>query len=564
MLAVALLGLVGFILHGSSLYTGWRYDDPAHLRFVSDYAPWQYFSVRETMLEQSYAHITPWNALFYEIGVTLFGLDARGHHAHLLVIIWTTACVTWAFLRETLGLSSAWFGSILFLAMPSTSVMAQLLMTGHYAYGLLFSVLCMWCWSRAVSRESGRYAFIAAALYALACLCKELYVPLPLVLLFWPGMRLRLLMRLFTPVACVAVAYLLLRLALFGGVGGYAKLGSELDSTSFGFLSKIVLSLRMTVRAMLGEGALGLTVATLTAMALGLSLIQGKRVPLVLAISAVIVLLVPIVPLLTSITHDRIAFRVMVFVGWSAAVLLAWTVRNSGIFQRLFLTLIGLALVISHFEESRALEKSGRFQELENEFVISSLGDNVLVPRGFINTGYLRSILESREKLLGTTGPRIIGDEVQLVELGPVAGPRAFAWQEDCDCIRPIEKIWDFRADDYHRRINSGVEKNQAMKVEFWLSEHGLRRRLEWRVQGPTGRRFAELPDFGRFEVTSNGSVHFGADATFRLKDVLRLRFVIEDDRPDGSRLTSPLFEIPTRGNQHVSWPSTPKITEPP
>ncbi|MBC7940450.1 MAG: hypothetical protein H7Z19_11900, partial [Chitinophagaceae bacterium] len=180
------LALLTAVLHGSAVGGGWRFDDAPHLQFVATYSPWQYFGVREVMLRQSYAHITPWNALFYEIGLPWFGLDARGHHVHLLVVLWATALASFALLQRWLHVVPALAGAVLFLAMPPTAVVGQLLMTGHYAYGLLFSVLSLHCFAGTLQRSGARPAWLAAFFYALACLCKELYVPLVLVTLALP------------------------------------------------------------------------------------------------------------------------------------------------------------------------------------------------------------------------------------------------------------------------------------------------------------------------------------------------------------------------------------------
>ena len=41
--ALVFLLLLAFALHKSALNSFWRFDDGAHLAFVAQYSPWEYF-----------------------------------------------------------------------------------------------------------------------------------------------------------------------------------------------------------------------------------------------------------------------------------------------------------------------------------------------------------------------------------------------------------------------------------------------------------------------------------------------------------------------------------------
>ena len=233
--AALLLLLVCFGLHRSALSGGWQFDDGAHLLMAAKYAPWQYFFVPEVMLESTYAHITPWNVFFYEMGLPFFGLNPVGHYVHLLLVLWGGAYATFFLLGEWLPKPYALFGAVLFLAMPPVAGVAQMLMVGHYVYGLLFTVLALLAFNRAVLTGQTRYALLTAGLYALACLCKELYVPLPAVLLFLPVKTWQLRLRSLLGVAVVAVAYVGFRWWVLGGGGGQSSIAplAFLDGASW-------------------------------------------------------------------------------------------------------------------------------------------------------------------------------------------------------------------------------------------------------------------------------------------------------------------------------------------
>ena len=552
-LAAVLLAAVTLLLHGAALQAGWRGDDPAHLRFIASYAPWQYFSVREVMLEQSYAHITPWNAFFYDLGLPLFGLNAWGHHAHLLVVVWAAAWATWALLREHAGETAAWAGALLFLVMPSTNAVAQLLMTAHYAYGLLFTVLALWCWSRAVGRDSIRWACIAAALYALACLCKELYVPLPAVLLVWPSGRWQRRIRLFVPIAVVAAAYLAFRYWLFGGVGGYAGLFEQQAKGSWAeSMARLGAAMSGVQRTFFGSGALAWSSLALVGALMVAGWVRRWRPSPWLVAAALLALLVPIVPVLTVIGQGSTSARFLFLGGWAFAVLLGTALRGAGKVPLALAALLILALGWVQHRVSEEIAWITRAEQPENQFILDHSVADALQPRDYTGNGYLRSMGDAKRLLTGIEPPRLVLDEAELVALGPQEGRKVWAWADACGCVQPLGASWDARAAHLSKALESGRALNVPMTVVIGLKGEGRIRRFEWDVQGPPGRLFIELPQFGRKEMPYAGHFTFGIDATVRLADSVFVRAVIET--AEGAVLRSPLLKIPTARDSTVKW----------
>lgn len=552
-LAMAVLALLTLLLHGHALSMGWRFDDPAHLRFIGSYAPWQYFFVPDVMREQSYAHITPWNALFYAIGLKLFGLDARGHYAHLLAVIWLTACVTWGMLRRRIGEGAAFAAAALFLAMPPTGAMAQLLMTGHYAYGLLWTVLALWYWSRAVREGRMRHAWATAFFYALACLCKELYVPLPVVLLFWPALNWRLRARLLAPATVVAFAYSAFRLWLLGGVGGYAKLA---DAPVLGWSELLAGLIRMTegvVHMALGAGTGGWIAFALVVACLLIGIWQGWRPPLAMAGVAVLALLLPIAPVLLAISQEGIAGRFLVLVAWALSVMLALSSRyvgwrwGAGLMSALL-----LVLGLNQHKQGVLIESASRSGQFENHFMLYGDPASHLIPLDYTHTGYVHSMGEARTLILGEAAPTVVQDDEQLAKLGTQAGRATWAWVPVCSCLRPLGDTWDARAQVFERGVARGQALASSMAIEIRLKDEGRFKRLTWHVQGPAGRVMLEVPELGNFGVERRGQAPFGTDATLKLKDTVGVRAVIE--MPDGALIRSPLLVLPTQGEHGVSW----------
>ena len=222
--ALVFLLLLTFALHKSALNGFWRFDDGAHLAFVAQYAPWEYFLNPSVMLLQSYANVTPYNALFYEINLAIFGMEPRWHYAHLIIILALIAFSTYRLLRLWQGPLTSSLAAVLFLEGLPTMHVAQQLMTGHYATGLLFTILSLhsFCWG--VRNKQVGFFWIGAALYLLATTCKEVYVPLLLILPFIPVGDLRARLRASLPYLVVAVLYSVWRYIVLGSfIGGYLE-----------------------------------------------------------------------------------------------------------------------------------------------------------------------------------------------------------------------------------------------------------------------------------------------------------------------------------------------------
>ena len=157
--------------------------------------------------------------------LALFGLNPIWHYAHQLISLWLAAYMSFLVLRLWIGLGWAVFGAMLFLVNAPTANIAQNLMTGHYLEGLIFASVAIYGFIRAM-RNDGRYWGYWLALgvfsYGLACTCKEIYVPLPVVLLALPEGEWKRRLHFAAPFLVVTFLYLGWRAVVLGTfVGGY-------------------------------------------------------------------------------------------------------------------------------------------------------------------------------------------------------------------------------------------------------------------------------------------------------------------------------------------------------
>lgn len=224
---VSSLVALAFLLHHKALEGYWRFDDGDHLRFASSYSPWQYFFDPTVLIKQTYAHITPWNPFFYDIGLSLFGFSPTSLYWMQLCVISASAVAIVALLKNWISLFSAWIAAVFFLLGVPTQHAAHSIMLGHYTTGLLWSLLCMIFFQKALNGKfSHLFLALAAFAYANAALCKELYVPLPLILIFWPGLKgWRDRIYWLWPFIALGSLYIFWRKFVLGNmVGGYGKI----------------------------------------------------------------------------------------------------------------------------------------------------------------------------------------------------------------------------------------------------------------------------------------------------------------------------------------------------
>lgn len=205
---------------GWRLTPGWSADDGVHLRFSSVYSVRDYLFNPELLRIASYANLTPLLNLFYSFNLGQFGLDASAWRASMVALSVVAVAAFYAassqYMRPALALfvAGAWALGVPFFYTAAT------FMTSHYMLGMLGASLCAWSFSRWVRQGAGLYLAGAVLCYGLAIFAKEVFVPLPaLLILHKPWRRAAWGV---APMAVLLGLYLALRYAVFGGVvGGY-------------------------------------------------------------------------------------------------------------------------------------------------------------------------------------------------------------------------------------------------------------------------------------------------------------------------------------------------------
>lgn len=356
------------LLHGSALDGFWRWDDGAHLGSVARYSAWEYFFIPElTRSLAGGAHVTPWNPFFYKINLMLFGLHPQGHYAHLLVLIAMGSTLFYAVLRQWLPWLSALAGALALLLGKPTIHIAQGLMHGHYATGLIFSLLAILGWVRFLNGGRAAWLWLATFAYLLATTCKEVYVPLVALLPFLPAGSLRQRLRALWPFVLVALFYVGWRYAVLGHLlGGYRPGGEGFDAhhamRQLAAIPQLLTGTRMA-------GSVELAIFSI----LFVLAAWRKRINWPLLVVLAGMTLLPLVPLTTfpGIYHpDRYLFVFWVMLAGSIAVI--WPAKPDA-YVALFLGAMLLVLMgVEHIREEKRLKSDLAYWDTLYRAVLST------------------------------------------------------------------------------------------------------------------------------------------------------------------------------------------------
>jgi hypothetical protein len=537
----AFLTLLCLGLHYSALAGGWRYDDGKHLHFTALYSPWQYFFLPEIMREQSWAHFTPWNALFYEIGLVFSGLAPAGHYAHMLLMLWLTAMATYVLLRLWLHSFSALMGAVLFLAMPATAAVGQMLMTGHYVYGLFFTVLALYFFTRGVREHRIYFSVLAALFYALACWSKELYVPTILALILLPESHWKIRLRHCWPAMAVACAYTIYRLMVLQGVGGYGQSSQTSAVSTTETLSQIgsnLFSAGWTVKL--------ITAYLLISLAILIST-RKQRISPVFLLGCLVVIFFPIL----SVLHNGFGsenLRFLFFASWSLAVLLVW-ISGTNKFHLLSLILVLLALIVPQQEVVQKIAHKANLMEEQNRFLIESDKENLLLPFRFESLGFLTHISKAITLLEQREPPNIIYDHDEFLRLGENLDHKIFHFNDNCQCVQQMSvEAYQAYVDDFRSRLAAGAE--QFLNISFQFTGEGFRKKLSWKFSGPEGNFNLYIREHGLMQLPPSGELTFGI--TGLLKDGVHV--YVHLNAQEGWVARSPRFFIDPGINEQLSW----------
>ena len=553
-LAFIALSLVTLILHYSALDAFWRFDDGAHLLFATKYSPWQYFLKPSITILQSYANVAPYNAFFYDLNLALFGMVPRWHYAHQLALLAATAFATYRLTRIWQEPLIALLAAILFLTGLPTLYIGQQLMTGHYATGLLFSVISLHCFALGVQDERPRWAWIGALFYLAATTCKEVFVPLVVVLPFLPLSHLGVRLKFVWPYVLVAIGYTGWRYAILGQLmGGYVATEVAVSDQLRQLSSVPLLLIGWVDLDHLGiflKGRSGLNLITLTFVGLlGIFTAYRKRLSWGLIFVALIAIVLPLVPL-TRNPGLNLADRYLFLVWWAVAVLLAifvGSLRNDPLERALKFCccagLVGFMINAQHAEHDRISPQLAMQDELYESALRLDKSAALFLP---VDGLYYKTVLRGVRQATANFEHRVIEPAQLIVDSASFcsfskAGSKILTYDESCNCIKDISHDLEpslIKLNSFASNANSGI----PLKVTLYIDGKLLKWELGPFVDGAYYAILGGTP----IKVPAKGSVSYG--------DKLPLLFRIRHNAVDGTVAVSPELEFDTATRSSYSW----------
>ncbi len=540
---LAWAGLLGatLLLHGSALAGGWRFDDPSHLLFALEHPAWpRYFADPAVYRLFSVCNLTPWNPLLYRINLDLFGLNPAGFYAHHLLSLWLAGVATYYLLRLWVRPAWALAGSLVFLLGLPTAGVAQQLMTGHYVDGLVFTVCALHGFVRAARSGRTGFAWAGGVCYALAVTAKEIYVPLPLLLLVLPEGDWRARLKMGLPFFTVLLAYIPWRWFMLGMLGGGYR-GVLPPADTPGMAWNLI---RVPLLAFGGGDPWSVAALLLCAPLIWLAACRQPRNTLVF-LAALALLLAPLAPLAKWGGIRLQDSRYLFLCWWATAAGLAlglerlarlprrgaWLAAAAGI-------LIGLAL-LGRLGRDASRPLLAEHETVGRAILDAPRGRVLVIPPGF-PVSY-RAFLRLRNHLAGAANsPLLLNDPDELFLAGGRALPQGLGatscwWVYDPARGRMTEQR---RAAPPADAAPLTVEiAAQAGRVRWRFGPHPVGTYLVAITEGGRLARKLPLPPEGETEAAPGP-----------------VSFFVRYDSPEGWTATTPELRFDPRAGR-LAWP---------
>ena len=206
-----------WILYHNVLENWWLIDDPCHLFYISQHGIFPAFF--DPARGFSPINFTPWEPLSLGIDYVFFGLNPAPFYWHHMISLSILLLSAQVILLRFLSPFVAAFALSLFVSSVPVCDAANHLMTRHYIEGLIFTLISIYLFMKAREKDDVNYTYGSALFYLLACLAKEVYVPLIVILMAVSTGTARERLKSLYPFLIVAVIYTLWRFHMLDASG---------------------------------------------------------------------------------------------------------------------------------------------------------------------------------------------------------------------------------------------------------------------------------------------------------------------------------------------------------
>ncbi len=431
---------------------------------------------------------------------------------------------------------------------PTYSV-GQHLMTGHYATGLVFAALALLSFLR---RDLACGRWLGPLFYALACLCKEVFVPLVGILWLIPQARSKLSQ--LAPYVAVAAGYFALRwLSLGSVVGGYGIHGA----TGWDRVHQM-----LNIPALLwGKDVIGVVVTACAGLVILSLVVFSPRSRWVVA-GGTVLTLGPLVPL-TTFPGINAADRYLFVVWWAICVAMAFGLnalarRGGGRYLAMLASLLlASGSWVQYVTVRDSVDAQSALFDALFKAVTHQQPNEYLVPPDFA-VGYLHETLTNADRAYrlhshsDQAPARVIPNHEEALTRLPLDA-LVSEYDASCRCVATTEGRLDIlRAKGQLAKQSFRTNVPLALRIKY---ENG---RVSWAFEkdgNKSGYFLFVDGDSRKFNIGESGVMGYPKSR--------KMDFRMEYVSSEGWRATTPLMHLDPIDTPSVEWRGMSVIPEP-
>ncbi|PWB54701.1 MAG: hypothetical protein C3F18_06630 [Nitrosomonadales bacterium] len=438
------------LLYGRAITGWWHLDEPLILKQAILHSPPEYFFIPRVWRELYAVSFTPWLTLSFDFDYTLFGLRPAAFYAHQLISVWAAVTAFYVLLTAWVSRAFAWMGGWLLMVSAPLALASQSLPIRHYLTGMAFASLAMYLWIRAVREHRRGCAWAGALLFFLAALCKEIYLPLPFMVLLLQEKSWQQRLRTTWPMLLMLALYASWRLWMLGGLGGYGFSAFMLEKAPLLMAGAVLLMPLSFFLKLFGLGYASIAWISVSLVSmLGLFRAQPRRA-IVTALAFLVLTAIPLIPLLSFLSpyadaesHRLLFMPAALLAGAVSVGLSRWSRENPRhvALSVAIMSFLGLGL----FMHGHSLINSWQMPEAarqEGHFLLSKPGETAALSVYQPNQQYFyEGLAWLRPRFWeGNIPPTVFGGYFELDPLSDasLAGRRVYALDPGCNCFHDV------------------------------------------------------------------------------------------------------------------------------
>ena len=292
----------------------------------------------------------------------------KSYYVHQLLAFALSAGLLAVLARRFLPAAAAAATGLLFVFGPPIPSVVSELMTRHYIEGCAAALGATLFFIRYLERRRPIWLVLASGAWLLAAVCKEIFVPLPLVLAALPVASLRERLRALWPFGVGIPLYAVWRQTMVAGAfGGYDASSEKISAVG----ERLILVARQFVIAALApNGRAGRVLAALVLVLACAAVVRRKTLPLVAAL--VLSVALPLLPVAERL-EPRFGFLSWLLVAFLSGCAFARGLSSNGAFRIVGVTVLLGAFLLAVPTNRRvwaALQAQGARNRAEVEFFL--------------------------------------------------------------------------------------------------------------------------------------------------------------------------------------------------